>query len=49
MFFVGKIPSFDAVIVTSVPLGGGVSSSASLEVATFMFLATLTGQQNNLE
>ncbi|KAH9513412.1 Galactokinase [Bulinus truncatus] len=34
----GKIPSFDAVIVSSVPLGGGVSSSASVEVATYTFL-----------
>ena len=38
-----KVPSFDAVIVTSVPLGGGVSSSASLEVATYTFLEALTG------
>ena len=37
------LPSFDAVIVTSVPLGGGVSSSASLEVATYSFLEALTG------
>ena len=37
------MPSFDAVIVTSVPLGGGVSSSASLEVATYTFLEALTG------
>ena len=31
------------MIVTSVPLGGGVSSSASLEVATYSFLEALTG------
>ncbi|XP_041378530.1 galactokinase-like [Gigantopelta aegis] len=36
--FIGKVPSFDAVILTSVPIGGGVSSSASIEVATYMFL-----------
>jgi len=41
--FHGKVPSFEAVIVTSVPLGGGVSSSASLEVATYTFLEALTG------
>lgn len=37
-FLAGKIPSFDAVITTSVPLGGGVSSSASMEVAAYTFL-----------
>ena len=31
----GNIPSFDAAIATSVPLGGGLSSSASLEVCRF--------------
>jgi len=30
------------VVVTSVPLGGGLSSSASLEVATFTFLEALS-------
>ena len=44
--FHGKIPSFEAVIVTSVPLGGGVSSSASLEVATYTFLEALTGSDS---
>ena len=38
------MPSFEAVIVTSVPLGGGVSSSASLEVATYTFLEALMGK-----
>jgi len=38
------VPGFDAVIVSSVPLGGGLSSSASLEVAMFTFLETLTGK-----
>lgn len=28
------LPGFDAVIVTNVPIGGGLSSSAALEVAT---------------
>ncbi|CAL1540410.1 unnamed protein product [Lymnaea stagnalis] len=39
----GKIPSFDAVIVSSVPLGGGVSSSASVEVAVYTFLEEMGG------
>lgn len=33
--------SFDAVVVSTVPLGGGVSSSASLEVGTYTFLDEL--------
>jgi len=37
----GDVPSFDAVITSSVPIGGGVSSSASLEVATHTFLEQL--------
>ena len=41
--FHAPLPSFDAVIVGSVPLGGGVSSSASVEVATYTFLEQLTG------
>jgi len=36
---------FEAAIVGSVPLGGGVSSSASVEVATFTFLEELTGEK----
>lgn len=35
------VPAFRAVIASSVPLGGGVSSSASLEVATYTFLQQL--------
>lgn len=42
--FPKQIPAFDAIIVTSVPLGGGLSSSASLEVATYTFLEQLTGK-----
>lgn len=37
------IPSFDAVVDSTVPLGGGLSSSASLEVATATLLAALAG------
>jgi galactokinase len=36
-----KTPAFNAAIATSVPLGGGLSSSASIEVATCMFLEEL--------
>ena len=36
-----KTSSFQAAIATSVPLGGGLSSSASLEVATCIFLEQL--------
>lgn len=36
-------PNFEAVVVSSVPLGGGLSSSASLEVAMYTFLDALSG------
>eukprot|EP01112_Ceratiomyxa_fruticulosa_P011260 TRINITY_DN3043_c0_g2_i1.p1 TRINITY_DN3043_c0_g2~~TRINITY_DN3043_c0_g2_i1.p1 ORF type:complete len:395 (-),score=62.29 TRINITY_DN3043_c0_g2_i1:94-1278(-) len=43
-FFEDKdFDGFDIAIATDVPLGGGLSSSASLEVATFTFLEKLTG------
>lgn len=35
------VPGFKAVITSSVPLGGGLSSSASLEVAIYTFLQQL--------
>jgi galactokinase len=38
-----KIPGFDAVIDSSVPFGGGVSSSAALEVAAATLLEAITG------
>jgi len=38
---VDLLPSFDAVIITSVPVGGGLSSSASLEVSVFCLLEAL--------
>ncbi|XP_074245083.1 galactokinase isoform X1 [Saimiri boliviensis] len=37
----GPLPGFSAVLVSSVPLGGGLSSSASLEVAMYTFLQQL--------
>nr|XP_053626331.1 galactokinase-like isoform X2 [Cherax quadricarinatus] len=40
--FPGVVSGFDAVVVTSVPLGGGLSSSASLEVATYTFLEAIS-------
>ncbi len=39
------IPGFDAVIVSDVPMGGGLSSSAALEVSTAMFLQSLTSHE----
>ena len=39
----GNVPAFEAVICSCVPLGGGLSSSASLEVATALFVEQLCG------
>ena len=39
-----KPPSFDALIDSTVPLGGGLSSSAALEVATATLLEAMTGR-----
>ena len=36
---------FDALVHSTVPLGGGLSSSAALEVATATLLEAMTGQQ----
>lgn len=38
------ISGFDAFIISNVPLGGGLSSSASVEVVTCTFLEALTGK-----
>lgn len=35
------VPGFNAVVVTNVPVGGGLSSSAALEVATLTFVEAL--------
>ncbi|KAG8318268.1 Galactokinase [Homalodisca vitripennis] len=48
-FFKGTVKGFDAVVVSNVPLGGGLSSSASLEVATYMFLEGLFGKTDCLK
>jgi galactokinase len=40
----GDVPAFEAVIASSVPLGGGLSSSAALEVATYKFIEQLCPQ-----
>lgn len=37
----GPVPGFTAVIASDIPLGGGLSSSAALEVATYTFLQQL--------
>jgi galactokinase len=42
-------PVFDAVIDSTVPLGGGLSSSAALEVATATFLEQLTDKSLDLK
>lgn len=38
------VPPFQAVIISNVPRGAGLSSSAALEVATATFVEQLTGQ-----
>jgi len=40
-----KVPGFDAVIASTVPFGGGLSSSAALEVATATLLEAITGEK----
>ncbi|GHT22646.1 galactokinase [Planctomycetales bacterium] len=40
-----KLQPFQAVINSNVPLGGGLSSSASLEVATATLVEAMTGKQ----
>lgn len=41
----GDVPAFEAVITSCVPLGGGLSSSASLEMATGLFMEQLLGRE----
>ncbi|XP_037931542.1 galactokinase-like [Teleopsis dalmanni] len=44
-YYSNKVQGFKAVIVSNVPIGSGLSSSASLEVATLTFLEHLTGRK----
>jgi len=39
-----RLPAFDAVLTSTVPMGGGLSSSAALEVSTATLLETMTGR-----
>lgn len=39
----GHVLSFDAAIASGVPLGGGLSSSAALEVSVATLLGEITG------
>ena len=39
-----KFPAFDAVIESNLPFGGGLASSAALEVVTATLLEAMTGQ-----
>ena len=39
-----KIPGFEVVIAGDVPIGGGLSSSAAVEVASVAFILALVGQ-----
>lgn len=45
--FIGPKTAFKAVIKSNVPLGAGLSSSASLEVATYTLLECLTGKKSD--
>jgi galactokinase len=40
-----KIPALDIAMISTVPLGGGLSSSAALEVCTATLLETVTGKK----
>ena len=42
LLLLGPQVSFDVVIVSSVPIGGGLSSSAALEVSTYTFLEAIS-------
>ncbi|XP_064423637.1 galactokinase isoform X2 [Latimeria chalumnae] len=44
----GPVPGFKAAIVSNVPLGGGLSSSASLEVAMYTFLQQICPDDGDL-
>lgn len=40
--FPGEVQGFDAVITSNIPVGGGLSSSAALEVAMFILIEAIT-------
>lgn len=40
-----SVPSFDAIVHSDVPLGGGLSSSAALEIAAATLIESLTARQ----
>jgi galactokinase len=40
-----KVPAFDVMLDSTVPMGGGLSSSAALEVATATLLELITGHR----
>jgi galactokinase len=42
-----KIPALDVAVISTVPLGGGLSSSAALEVCTATLLEAATGKKIN--
>ncbi|NXY19610.1 GALK1 Galactokinase, partial [Atrichornis clamosus] len=44
----GPVSGFSAVIASDIPLGGGLSSSAALEVATYTFLQQLCPDDGDL-
>ncbi|KAM6403311.1 galactokinase [Rhynochetos jubatus] len=44
----GPVPGFSAVVASDIPLGGGLSSSAALEVATYTFLQQLCPDDGDL-
>lgn len=39
-----RVPCFDLAVATDVPIGGGLSSSAALEVSVYTFVEQLLGQ-----
>ena len=45
---VGEVCGFDAVILSSVPVGAGLSSSAAVEVAMYTFLEEITNTPKTL-
>ncbi|XKL67242.1 hypothetical protein PGB90_010662 [Kerria lacca] len=46
-YFEGQKVGFDAVVLSNIPLGAGLSSSAALEVSMYTFLEGLTGHKTD--